>query len=83
MTFEIQKNILIPVEKQYLVTPEASYAWILIQRITLPIAIFFRFHSAQVSIDLWHEVYHGNEIGTRDNKPKINTQGMDNPVLEE
>ena len=31
--------------------------WVLIQRITLPLAVFFRFHSAVVSIELWKEVY--------------------------
>jgi hypothetical protein len=31
--------------------------WVLIQRVTLPLAVFFRFHSAVVSIELWKEVY--------------------------
>ena len=32
-------------------------SWVLIQRVTLPLAVFFRFHSAVVSIELWKEVY--------------------------
>ena len=31
--------------------------WVLIQRVTLPLAVFFRFHSAVVNIELWKEVY--------------------------
>ena len=31
--------------------------WVLIQRVTLPLAVFFRFHSAVVSIELWKDVY--------------------------
>ena len=33
--------------------------WVIIQRVTLPLAVFFRFHSAVVSIELWKEVYCG------------------------
>ena len=36
-------------------------SWVLIQRVTLPLAVFFRFHSAVVSIELWKEVYASKE----------------------
>ncbi len=32
-------------------------SWVIIQRVTLPLAVFFRFHSAVVSIEQWKEVY--------------------------
>ena len=45
-------------------------SWVLIQRVTLPLAVFFRFHSAVVSIELWKEVYASkpeDETGERQN----------------
>ncbi len=35
--------------------------WIIIQRVTLPLAVFFHFHSAVVFIELFKEVYDDNE----------------------
>ena len=36
--------------------------WIIIQRVTLPLAVFFHFHSAVVFIELFKEVYDDNEV---------------------
>ena len=40
---------------------EASFfgltPWVIAQRVTLPLAAFFRFHSAVVAVDLWKGVY--------------------------
>merc|ERR1712223_274786 len=52
-TFEIQKVRASHVEEEFY----GFMSWVLIQRITLPLAVFFRFHSAVVSIELWKEVY--------------------------
>ena len=41
--------------------------WVLIQRVTLPLAVFYRFHSAVVSIELCKEVYSGNSAETEEN----------------
>jgi hypothetical protein len=35
-------------------------AWIIIERITIPFTIFFRFHSAMITLELWEEVYKMN-----------------------
>eukprot|EP00095_Tigriopus_kingsejongensis_P008828 maker-scaffold280_size224562-snap-gene-0.11 protein:Tk08828 transcript:maker-scaffold280_size224562-snap-gene-0.11-mRNA-1 annotation:"protein otpl-8" len=52
-TFEIQKVRSSLVEAQfYGVMP-----WVIIQRVTLPLTIFFRFHSAVVSIEMWKNAY--------------------------
>ena len=40
--------------------------WVLIQRVTLPLAVFYRFHSAVVSIELCKEVYSGNSAETEE-----------------
>ena len=40
--------------------------WVLIQRVTLPLAVFYRFHSAVVSIELCKEVYSGNSTETEE-----------------
>ena len=55
-TFEIQKVRASQVEEDFY----GFMPWVLIQRVTLPLAVFFRFHSAVVSIELWKEVYHEN-----------------------
>lgn len=53
VTFEIQKVRSSLFEEEFF----GSLAWILIQRLTLPLFVFFRFHSAVISIELWKEVY--------------------------
>lgn len=53
LTFEIQKFRASLIQSNfYGVMP-----WIIIQRVTLPLAVFFRFHSAVISIELWKQVY--------------------------
>lgn len=56
-TFEIQKVRASRVEEEFY----HFMPWVLIQRVTLPLAVFFRFHSAVVSIELWKEVYASRE----------------------
>lgn len=65
-TFEIQKVRASQVEEDFY----GFMPWVLIQRVTLPLAVFFRFHSAVVSIELWKEVYHEN---TNSNHHELNT----------
>ena len=62
LTFEIQKFRASLIQSSfYGVMP-----WIIIQRVTLPLAVFFRFHSAVISIELWKGVY--LEMETDDGK---------------
>jgi len=65
-TFEIQKVRASQVEEDFY----GFMPWVLIRRVTLPLAVFFRFHSAVVSIELWKEVYHEN---TNSNNHELNT----------
>lgn len=53
ITFEIQKVRASLVEAEFY----GFMPWVIIQRVTLPLAVFFRFHSAVVNIELWKEVY--------------------------
>ena len=54
-------NLTLEVQKIQGSLVEASFfgllAWVSVQRLTLPLAIFFRFHSGVVCIELWKEVY--------------------------
>jgi len=54
-TFELQKSKASRTEAKYF----GAYAWILIQRITLPLSIFFRFHSTVLMVDAWKNNYKG------------------------
>jgi len=56
-TFEIQKVRASLVEAKFY----GFMPWVIIQRVTLPLAVFFRFHSSVVSIELWKEVYYVEE----------------------
>ena len=58
LTFEIQKGRASIVESEFY----GFLSWVIIQRVTLPMAVFFRFHSCVVSIDLWKEVYGKKEL---------------------
>ena len=57
MTFEIQKLRASLIESTFY----GIMPWIIIQRVTLPIAIFFRFHSAVINIELWKNIYFSGE----------------------
>ena len=52
-TFEIQKVRASLVEAEFY----GFMPWVIIQRVTLPLTVFFRFHSAVVNIELWKDVY--------------------------
>ena len=61
----ISKWIILTFERQTLdasLTEMYFYggAWIVIERITIPLSIFFRFHSAIITLELWEEVYKKN-----------------------
>jgi len=56
-TFEIQKVRASLVEAKFY----GFMPWVIIRRVTLPLAVFFRFHSSVVSIELWKEVYYVEE----------------------
>ena len=67
LTFEIQKGRASVVESEFY----GLLSWVIIQRVTLPMAVFFRFHSCVVSIDLWKEVY------IKDKKDEELAEGID------
>lgn len=52
-TFEVQKAESSRTESEYF----GRLSWILVQRITLPLSIFFRFHCTVVFIDAWKNIY--------------------------
>jgi len=73
-TFEIQKVRASRVEEEFY----GFMSWVLIRRVTLPLAVFFRFHSAVVSIELWKEVYASREDETVTvEMPQITTNNGD------
>jgi len=51
--FEIQKVNATPDQLQFY----GFFPWIIIQRITLPLCVFFRFHSTVVLAELWKSCY--------------------------
>ena len=51
--FEMQKLDSTPGALEFY----GKMAWIVIQRITLPLCVFFRFHSTVVLSELWKDVY--------------------------
>jgi len=52
-TFELQKSKASLVEAEFY----GHLAWVWMQRITLPLCIFFRFHSTVVLVDCWKNSY--------------------------
>jgi len=52
-TFELQKSSASLVESKFY----GPITWVWLQRLTLPLAIFFRFHSTVVLIDCWKNSY--------------------------
>merc|ERR1712080_293880 len=52
-TFEIQKVRASLLEAAFY----GFMPWVIIRRVTLPLVVFFRFHSAVVSIELWKRLY--------------------------
>merc|ERR1719350_1434384 len=56
-TFEIQKLGTSLLEAQFY----GFMPWVIIRRVTLPLVVFFRFHSAVVSIEMWKRRYNTNQ----------------------
>jgi hypothetical protein len=52
-TFEVQKVKDSPVQLRFF----GFYAWSMIQRICLPMCIFFRFHSSVILVEIWKNSY--------------------------
>ncbi len=52
-TFEMDKVKQSPVQVAFYGAP----AWIIIQRVTLPLCIFFRFHSTVILAEIWKNTY--------------------------
>jgi len=52
-TFEVQKVRASLSEADFY----GFMPWVIIRRVTLPLVVFFRFHSSVVSIELWKRVY--------------------------
>ena len=57
LTFMIQKQVATDIEKELF----GTMACIILKRIILPFAIYFRFHSAWLSIELWQQIYNEKE----------------------
>eukprot|EP00092_Neocalanus_flemingeri_P015108 GFUD01016321.1.p1 GENE.GFUD01016321.1~~GFUD01016321.1.p1 ORF type:complete len:518 (+),score=114.00 GFUD01016321.1:44-1597(+) len=57
-TFELQKSQASLVESAFY----GPITWVCLQRLTLPLAIFFRFHSTVVLIDCWKNSYRIEQI---------------------
>ena len=53
LTFQVQKPSATCIQKIFF----GDQAWIIITRILLPLAIFYRFHSSVMSIELWKAAY--------------------------
>ena len=52
-TFELQKSQASKVESEIY----GAFTWVWLQRLTLPLVVFFRFHSTVVLIDCWKNSY--------------------------
>jgi len=52
-TFEVQKVKDSPVQLRFY----GFYAWSMIQRVCLPLCIFFRFHSSVILVEIWKNSY--------------------------
>jgi len=52
-TFEVQKVQDSPIQLGFF----GYYAWSIIQRVTLPLCIFFRFHSSVILVEIWKNTY--------------------------
>ena len=61
MIFEIQKFRSSLIQSTFY----GLMSWVIIQRVTLPLAVFFRFHSCVISIELWKGVYARHEECTQ------------------
>ena len=67
MTFEIQKFRSSLIQSNFY----GLMPWIIIQRVTLPLAVFFRFHSSVISIELWKAVYARQEEAEQNNEADL------------
>jgi len=75
-TFEIQKVRASLVEAGFY----GFMPWVIIRRVTLPLAVFFRFHSSVVSIELWKEVYYdGDEEESSENRSTDRSTSTESP----
>ena len=70
LTFETQKVIGTSTELGLY----GLQGWIIIRRLTIPLAIFYRLHSALISVELWQEVYNRNKDEQDDDSS--NTHGV-------
>ena len=67
MIFEIQKFRSSLIQSNFY----GLMSWVIIQRVTLPLAVFFRFHSCVISIELWKGVYATHEESVQSNDTDI------------
>eukprot|EP00095_Tigriopus_kingsejongensis_P008824 maker-scaffold280_size224562-snap-gene-0.12 protein:Tk08824 transcript:maker-scaffold280_size224562-snap-gene-0.12-mRNA-1 annotation:"conserved hypothetical protein" len=58
ISFEIQKVRASLVEAEFY----GFMPWVIIQRVTLPLMVFFRFHSAVVNMEMWKDIYSNANI---------------------
>ena len=78
VTFEEQNITSSVIEAQVF----GLVAWVVIQRMTLPLCIFFRFHAAVFSIELWKE-YAGKDKAVKEAVKMWKALGAKNRVVEE
>ena len=60
-TFMLQKPLATILEEHYY----SLNPWIIVQRITLPVIIFFRFHSLVLLVELWKNSYRAEDTDER------------------
>ena len=78
LTFEEQNITSSVIEAQVF----GLVAWVVIQRMTLPLCIFFRFHAAVFSIELWQE-YAGKDKAAKEAVKVWKAFGAKSRVVEE
>ena len=78
VTFECQNITSTAIEAQVF----GLVAWVVIQRMTLPLCIFFRFHAAVFSIELWKE-YSGKEDAAKEAIKLWKAHTVNKRVVEE
>lgn len=78
-TFETQKVEANPVQLDFY----GFLAWAIVQRVTLPLCIFHRFHSAVTLAEIWKTSYKARLEWDHDQPTEILPKSDDIPILIE
>eukprot|EP00088_Acartia_fossae_P065240 TRINITY_DN8043_c0_g1_i2.p1 TRINITY_DN8043_c0_g1~~TRINITY_DN8043_c0_g1_i2.p1 ORF type:complete len:570 (+),score=103.47 TRINITY_DN8043_c0_g1_i2:59-1768(+) len=87
-TFEIQKTKSSRTEAEYF----GPFHWVILERIIMPLSIFFRFHSTVVLVDSWKSNYPNNkrrqqlnpcpaDISNSEDGPQAEAMEMENAIV--